>query len=72
MFYAYNRPRYQVSVYRTLGPLVLLFYLFICLLFILFFYFFLVGGGGQKYMYMDLFAGCYSKTHGKYTHILHI
>ena len=22
MFCAYNRPRYQVSVYRTIGPLV--------------------------------------------------
>ena len=22
MFYAYTRPRYQVSVYRTIGPLV--------------------------------------------------
>ena len=23
MIYAYTRPRYQVSVYRTIGPLVL-------------------------------------------------
>ena len=22
MFYAYTRPRYQVSIYRTIGPLV--------------------------------------------------
>ena len=25
MFHAFTRPRYQVSVYRTIGPLVLFF-----------------------------------------------
>ena len=25
MFYAYTRPRYQVSIYRTIGPLFLLY-----------------------------------------------
>ena len=25
MFYAYTRPRYQVSVYRAIGPLLLIF-----------------------------------------------
>ena len=29
MFYTYTRPRYQVSVYRTIGPLVYKLYLII-------------------------------------------
>ena len=28
MFYAYNRPRYQMSIYRTIGPLVVCFFAF--------------------------------------------
>ena len=34
MFFAYNSPRYQVSVYRTIGPL-LLFFSFLRLVFAL-------------------------------------
>ena len=28
MFFAYTRPRYQVSAYRTIGPLVFIFFSF--------------------------------------------
>ena len=28
MFFAYSRPRYQVSTYRTVGPLVFIFFSF--------------------------------------------
>ena len=30
MFYAYTRPRYQVGVYRTIGPLVYLRHILSC------------------------------------------
>ena len=45
MFCAYSRPRYQVSFYRTIGPLVWL--VMICLKFFSFFikvFFYLFGG----------------------------
>ena len=30
MYCAYTRPRFQVSVYRTIGPLLLFFFLCVC------------------------------------------
>ena len=64
MFCAYTRPRYQVSIYRAIGPLFFFccFFLFVCFFVVFFFFFF--GGGWplrhnieeEKLLKMNMYA----------------